>query len=51
MGERYRATAIGQGVTPDVYWEAASPAPFDAALDLPLDEGIRALGSQQCKPN
>lgn len=51
MGQRYRATVIGPGVTPDVYWESPAPGAFDAALDLRLNDGIRALGSQLCKPN
>ena len=50
-GERYRATVIGPGVTPDVMWEGAAPGPFDRQLDLLANERIRALGSEQCKPN
>jgi hypothetical protein len=32
-GSRYRATAIGPGVTPLVTWEAPAPGPYDAARD------------------
>ena len=51
MGARYRATIIGPGVTPDVYWESAAPGPYDRALDLAANDLIPALGSGQCKPN
>ena len=50
-GERYRATIIGPGVTPDVYWEGASPGVYDHALDLLLNARITALGDGLCKPN
>jgi hypothetical protein len=32
-GTRYRATVIGPGVTPDVMWQGAPPAAYDAATD------------------
>ena len=35
-GERYRATVVGPGVLPDVTWEGAAPAAYDAALDRQL---------------
>jgi len=50
-GERYRATIIGPGVTPDVYWEAAAPGPYNRDLDVLANEAISALGSALCKPN
>ena len=50
-GERYRATVIGPGVTPDVYWESPAPGPFDRQLDAFANAVIQTLGSQQCKPN
>ncbi|HVM16861.1 MAG TPA: hypothetical protein VM290_04725 [Gaiellaceae bacterium] len=50
-GERYRATIIGPGVTPDVYWEAPAPGPYSRELDLVANEAIAALGSGLCKPN
>src|SRR5688500_14201381 len=33
-GERYRATIIGPGVTPDIYWEAEALSAYDQAFDL-----------------
>lgn len=33
-GQRYRATVIGPGVTPDVYWEGAAPGAYDKEFDL-----------------
>jgi hypothetical protein len=50
-GERYRATIIGPGVTPDPYWEAAAPGEYNRDADLTFNEMIRGLGSAQCKPN
>jgi hypothetical protein len=35
-GERYRATIIGPGVTPDVYWEGSPLGAYDKTLDLEL---------------
>lgn len=50
-GERYRATAIGPGVTPDVTWEGASPGLYNRQLDQAANERIAQLGSSLCKPN
>jgi hypothetical protein len=50
-GERYRATIIGPGVTPDIYWESPAPGVYDRTADQSFNEMIRALGSGQCKPN
>jgi hypothetical protein len=50
-GERYRATIIGPGVTPDVHWEGAAPGPYNRELDAVANEAIRNLGSALCKPN
>ena len=33
-GERYRATIIGPGVTPDIYWESEALGGYDSAFDL-----------------
>jgi hypothetical protein len=33
-GERYRATIIGPGVTPDIYWEADALTSYDKEFDL-----------------
>lgn len=52
-GERYRATVIGPGVTPDVYWEAPAPGPYNRELDAVANEEQRALAgtSKYCRPN
>ena len=51
-GERYRATVVGPGVLPDVTWEGAAPAAYDAVLDRQLTDVQRALygESARCKP-
>lgn len=52
-GERYRATIIGPGVTPDVYWEGAPLGSYDKDLDLQLHEEQKsfygAAGEPLCK--
>ncbi len=50
-GTRYRATIIGPGVTPDIYWEGAAPGAYDQALDRAANAEISALGTRLCKPN
>jgi hypothetical protein len=35
-GERYRATIIGPGVTPDIYWEGVPLGAYDKEMDLQL---------------
>lgn len=50
-GLKYRATIIGPGVTPDVYWEADAPGEYNRELDVVANEEIRALGDSLCKPN
>jgi hypothetical protein len=35
-GTRYRATAIGPGVLPDVTWEGAAPGAYDPSVDKQL---------------
>jgi hypothetical protein len=50
-GERYRATIIGPGVAPDIYWEGAAPGEYDRTSDQASNDLIRQLGSAQCKPN
>jgi hypothetical protein len=50
-GERYRATIIGPGVTPDIFWESEAPGPYSRELDSTANELIRGLGSSTCKPN
>jgi hypothetical protein len=50
-GERYRATIIGPGVTPDIYWESDAPGPYSRELDSAANDLIRGLGSGMCRPN
>ena len=50
-GERYRATIIGPGVTPDIYWEGAAPGAYDRELDSQANDAIRGLGDNLCRPN
>jgi hypothetical protein len=50
-GTMYRATVIGPGVTPDLYWQGNSPGPYDAAADATANAAIAALGDKLCKPN
>jgi hypothetical protein len=44
---------IGPGVTPDVYWEGASPGPYNADLDrIANAEQLQLAGdSKYCRPN
>ena len=50
-GQRYRATIIGPGVTPDVMWQSGAPGAYDRELDVAANDRLRGLGSSQCKPN
>jgi len=53
-GERYRATVIGPGVTPDAYWESAAPPPqYDHNADLAANQDMATLlaGDKLCRPN
>jgi hypothetical protein len=51
-GDRYRATVIGPGVTPDVMWQGRSLGPYDKVLDSKLFELERALyrDDNLCRP-
>jgi hypothetical protein len=51
-GRRYRATVIGPGVTPDVYWEGTPPAVYDRGFDQLANEDLRTLlaGDPHCRP-
>jgi hypothetical protein len=54
VGERYRATVIGPGVTPDAYWESPAPAPqYDRNADLAANQDMLSLlaGDRLCRPN
>jgi hypothetical protein len=50
-GERYRATIIGPGVTPDVFWDSDAPGAYNRELDAVANGAIRELGSNTCRPN
>ena len=48
QGERYRATIIGPGVTPDIFWEGAAPGAYNRAGDLAANADIRKVGANPC---
>jgi hypothetical protein len=51
-GTKYRATIIGPGVTPDVFWEGAAPGAYDRAADQAAnDEQRSAYRDGVCKIN
>jgi hypothetical protein len=52
-GEKYRATIIGPGVAPDVYWESVAPGPYNRELDLVANQEQRELvgDAKLCRPN
>lgn len=52
-GERYRATVIGPGVTPDLVWESPSPGAYDPGRDAAANGEQRAMfgDSKLCRPN
>ena len=50
-GEKYRATIIGPGLTPDMFWQGSSPGPYSREIDLVANDEIRALGDGLCKAN
>ena len=51
-GTRYRATAIGPGVTPDVLWQGPTPGRYNRAADARANAEQRAAFSDRlCRPN
>src|SRR5205823_2081405 len=53
-GERYRATIIGPGVTPDAFWEGGAPSrEYDREADLAASTDMLSLlaGDRLCRPN
>jgi hypothetical protein len=50
-GTRYRATVIGPGVTPDIYWEGVSPGAYDKSVDAIANDSIAQLGDKLCRAN
>ena len=51
-GSRYRATVMGPGVTPDVYWAGRPPVRYSRRFDLSADSDLLALlaGDPVCEP-
>jgi hypothetical protein len=51
-GERYRATIIGPGVTPDVMWQGLPLGAYDASIDRQLAKRQREVYASDalCKP-
>ena len=50
-GERYRATVIGPGVTPDAFWQGDAPGAYDRTIDATANDEIRTLNDRLCRPN
>lgn len=52
-GRQYRATVVGPGVTPDVFWEGPAPGPYDAVRDAAANAEQRQLfaGDKRCVIN
>ena len=50
-GAKYRATIIGPGVLPDIYWEADALGAYDKAFDLQMHETQKQFlaGDSLCK--
>ena len=48
-GEAYRATVIGPGVTPDVFWQANAPGTYSPEVDARANDAQRALGDPLCR--
>ena len=50
-GTKYRATIIGPGVLPDIYWEADALGAYDKAFDLEMHEAQKQFlaGDPLCK--
>ncbi len=42
-GERYRASVMGPGVTPILFWQGQAPGPFDPQLDAVANEEQRTI--------
>jgi hypothetical protein len=50
-GTRYRATVIGPGVTPDVFWQGSSPGRYDRSEDQRANREISGLRDKLCQAN
>jgi hypothetical protein len=51
MGDRYRITISGPGVTPDVMWESGAPGQYAREADVAANKRLSALADPVCKPN
>jgi hypothetical protein len=50
-GRRYRVTAVGPGVTPDLFWQAPSPGAYNPILDEKANVEQRLFYSDRlCRP-
>ena len=49
QGTKYRATAEGPGVTPDVMWAASDAGPFDSATQAQMQALERSWGDPKCR--
>jgi hypothetical protein len=51
-GEAYRATVMGPGVTPILFWQGDAPGPYDPMLDATANEEQATLFSNaKCRAN
>ena len=49
-GSQYRATVMGPGVTPIMFWQGAAPGPFDAELDeIAFQEQQQLFTNAKCR--
>jgi hypothetical protein len=49
-GDRYRATVLGPGVTPILFWQGQAPGPFDPELDaVANDEQATLFTNSKCR--
>ena len=48
-GTKYRATAVGPGVTPDVMWAADDIGPYDATVQRQMQDLERSWGDPKCR--
>jgi hypothetical protein len=50
-GLKYRATAAGPGVAPDVMWTGDAPGTYDATADKEANDTLKLMGDPKCRPN
>ena len=49
-GREYRATVMGPGVTPILFWQGAAPGPFDPQLDeIAIEEQQQLFTNAKCR--